>query len=441
MEIHELESKIAKLEDKEETLLTQVKEAKEDGEQDKASNELIDVQNQLDKLNASLKAVKKAEENLARRAAGNVGVTMIDGESKEESKLERKVQEELGKSAYKMLVAGERADGAVKEMIEIAEKADGQSYEGKIAIPGSWLALKRNKAIIDQATSALTPTSVADFYVEAIRETAIYPQVGATVYENLSGEDFKIPVAGKITAAHASAENADATDGGAQFTNPTLQADRITTFADLSNKITLQNGDIAMNAVMSEIGRAVAETINDAMFPTTTLSNAPTSIAATSGVGTFTEAAPYAAPSNTVTGSVYQDMVTALVELTKADALQGTLAYVASPELMSDLIKAAKIVGVIPALQGAGAVGNSGHSVNGYPVFFTNSATSSAGVSGDFIFGNFRKVHVGFFGSLVIQRDMYTQNLKNVTRLVAHRYYDFKLVQGAAFVKATSLSA
>lgn len=386
-----------------------------------------------------------AKERVISMAAGNNGVESVS-ESKEEGKLKAASDKEFGRAAYEHFVAGKELTGAIKEMHQEAENYDGVSHKG-IAIPGKWLSLKEyenrqaNKAVIDQANSALTPTSVADSYVEAIREVAIYPQVGATVYENLNGEDFKIPVAGKITAAHASAENANASDGGAQFAPITLQADRITTYADLSNKINLQNGDIAMRAVMSEIGRAVAETINDAMFPTTTLSNAPTSIAATSGVGTFTEAGTYAAPSNTTPGSVHADLVTALVTLTKADALQGNLAYVASPELMTDLIKAAAIVGVSPALGGAARVGNSGQSVNGYPIFFTNSATSSAGTSGDFIFGNFRKVHVGFFGSLVIQQDVYTQNLKNVTRLVAHRYYDFKLAQGAAFVKATSLSA
>lgn len=385
-------------------------------------------------------------EKVAASAAGGNGSDVEDLDTnKDERNLQEKANEEFGASAYKHFVLGEKLDGAVKEMHREAELHDGHTHKG-IAIPGKWLSLKeyekrQNKAIIDQANSSLTPVSVADSYVEAIREVSIYPQVGCTVYENLAGEDFKIPVAGKITAAHASAENADAGDGGAQFDNPTLQADRITTYADLSNKITLQNGEIAMRAVMSEIGRAVGETINDAMFPTTTLTNAPTSIAATSGVGTFTEAGTYAAPSNTTPGSVYSDIVAAIVELTEADALQGNLGFVLSPELMTDLVKSAGILGVRPALGNSnpGNVNNNG--LLGYPAFFTNSATASAGTSGDFIFGNFSKVHVGFFGSLVVQEDNYTQNLKNVTRLVVHRYYDFKLVQGSAFVKATSLSA
>ena len=439
MEIHELEAKIAKLEEQEETLLATVKGAEKQEDQDKATNELIETQKDLEGLSKRLSAMKKAEEREAARAAGSVyGFTVLDGESKEEKSLQEKVEAELGTATYKHLIAGKPLDGAAKEMIQIAEKQDGVSYEGKIAIPGHWLA---TKAIVDQASSALTPTSVADSYVEAIREVAIYDQVGCTVYDNLNGEDFKIPVAGKITSAHASAENSAATDGGAQFAPITLSADRITTYADLSNKINLQNGDIAMRAVMAEIGRSVAETINDAMFPTTTLTNAPASIAATSGVGTFTEAGTYAAPSNTSTGSVYADIVAAIVELTQADALNGNLGFILSPELMTDLVKSAGILGVRPALGGnrPGNVNNNG--LLGYPAYFTNSATSSAGTSGDFIFGNFRKVHVGFFGSLVIQNDIFTQNLKDVTRLVAHRYYDFKLAQGAAFVKATSLSA
>lgn len=444
MEIHEVESKISKLEEKEETLMEKVKNATEQAEQDKAIDELDSTQKEIAKLSKTLTTLEAAEKRLAEKAkriAPLADHSPSDSEQKEEAQLKTRVSEDFGKESYKFLMTGKSVTGAVAEMHQMAEEFDQKSHEG-IAIPGSWLSTKQdtNKAIIDQANSGLTPLSVGDSYVEAIRETAIYPNVGATVYENLSGEDFGIPVSGKITAAHASAENANAADGGAQMSLPKLQAQRITTYADLSNKINLQNGEIAMNAVMFEIGAAVAETMNDAMFPTTTLSNAPTALAATSGVGTFTEAGTYAAPSNTTAGSISADMVKAIVELTKADALQGNLAFVANPELMNDLINAPGIPAVTTALNGS-RPGNTGQNFRGFPIYFTNSATASAGTSGDFIFGNFRKVHVGFFGSLVIQRDMFTQNIKDVTRLVAHRYYDFKLVQGAAFIKATSLSA
>lgn len=444
MELHEVKAEIGKLEDKEESLLDQVSKATEKEDQDKATNELIETQKELARLANMQKALEEADKRVAekaKRVEPLADYSESQSEQKEETELKARVAKDFGKESYRFLMTGKSLSGSVAEMHQIAEKADSVSHEG-IAIPGEWLKVEKdtNKAIIDQANSGLTPLSVSDSYVQAIRETAIYPNVGATVYENLAGEDFGIPVNGKITAAHASAENSNATDGGAQFTMPKLQAKRITTYADLSNKINLQNGDIAMSQVMFEIGAGVGEAVNDAMFPTTTLTNAPTSIAATSGVGTFTEVGTYAAPSNTTAGSISADMVTAIVELTKADALNGNLAFVANPELMNDLINAPGIPAVTTGLNGN--IANQGMRFRGsLPIFFTNSATASAGTSGDFIFGNFRKVHVGFFGSLTIQRDMYTQNLKNVVRLVAHRYYDFKLVQGAAFIKATSLSA
>ena len=395
-------------------------------EMEERKAKIQDMQEELKDLEEEQRQAKEdAKKNSeARKAAAAAGQGASQGEEREAASISKKVS--LGK-AVNDLVHERSATGAEKEMHEIAESESGEEYRG-IAIPSSWI---ETRADIDQTTSDIKPTMVSNEYVEALREVAVYELVGATVYNGLTG-DFKIPVVTKQSVAHASAENAASSDGGSNFDNPTLSPSRITGHADYSNRLTIQNGDIAMRAIMTDFGAAVGETINDAMFATTTVTNAPTSIAATSGVGTFTEA------TYTANASILADFVTAEVTLAEAEALTGNVAYVGAPNLLADLKKSAQVASVTPAM-----VGNTYNQqvINGYRTYFTTGATSSAGVSGDFIFGNFRKVHVGYFGALNILIDPYTQATSDQTRLVIHRHYDFKLVQGGAFVKATSLIA
>ena len=368
------------------------------------------------------KSVKK-EQDLTKAVAGE---SASKGEEREAQKVSEKVS--LGAAVISAIVNDRGLSGAEADMHAIAEAEADQTYRG-IAIPSSWLETRTD---ITQGTSDIKPTFVAAEYVKALRERAVYEQVGAKVHNGLTG-DFKIPVVAKQSVAHASAENSAAADGGANFTDITLTPVRISGFADFSNRLTLQNGDIAMRSIMEDFGLSVADAINGAMFSTSTVTNAPTSIAATSGVGVITEAAAYAANV-----SIFADMVDAEVKLAGQEGLSGNLAYVSATNLLGDLKQSAQVSNVNPALSG---MNFNQQMVNGYRTYFTTGATLSAGVSGDFLFGNFGKVHVGFFGALNIIVDNLTQALTDQTRLVIHRNYDFKLAQGAAFVKATSLVA
>ncbi|WP_424963498.1 phage major capsid protein [Ekhidna sp.] len=69
MEIHELEAKIAQLEEKEEKLLAKIKSSTDKKDQNNATNEIVDVQKELNDLSKTLTAAKKAEEREGQRAA------------------------------------------------------------------------------------------------------------------------------------------------------------------------------------------------------------------------------------------------------------------------------------------------------------------------------------------------------------------------------------
>jgi hypothetical protein len=85
---------------------------------------------------------------------------------------------------------------------------------------------------------------------------------------------------------------------------------------------------------MREFGLAAAETIDKALFSTTSVSNSPGSIAATSGVLTFTEAASYDADA-----SVVSDFLAAIKKKASSSGVNGRHAFVASPELLADVMR------------------------------------------------------------------------------------------------------
>jgi HK97 family phage major capsid protein len=316
---------------------------------------------------------------------------------------------------------------------EIHQEALKEARECGVSVAGYGIpsSMLEKRTDIDQATSAIQPT-VVGAYVDAIREEAVFDKVipSSNIMNGLSA-DYKIPILAKQAVAWASAENSAAADGGANFTSVTLSPTRFAGYVDISNRVLTQNGNAVTMSVMADLGRASARLIDAALFSTATVTNAPTSLAATSGVLTFTEAAAYSANV-----SNYADLLEALQTLANGEGLTGSTAVVANTKLMSDIYKAAQVSSITAA---TGSSFGTTMNVAGQNTYFTTACTSNGTTSADFIAGDFNKVKLGFFGGLDIVMDPYTSLLNNEIRLVLNRELDFALVQGAAFVKATSL--
>lgn len=313
------------------------------------------------------------------------------------------------------------AEGEVQAEAEAELRLMNKTASGT-AIPSSMLETRTD---IDQNTSAIAPTEVGA-YVQAIRENSVYTKLGCEVMNGLTG-DYKIPIVGKQNVGWVAAENTSAADGGTNFTSKTLTPKWLRSYVDVSNTLLIQNGQGALNSVMADLGRATANTLDAALWAGASVTNAPVAIAATSGVGTFTEAASYAANV-----SIFSDLVEAEQTLALAEGIEGKLAYLLSPALLSDLKKSAQVASVTP-----GTTNMDYHNSiqNGYPACYTVAATSATG-----LFGDFSKIKIGFFGGMDMVLDRYgAPLLADQTRIVLHRHADWALPQGASFVKWTSL--
>lgn len=390
---------------------------------------------EIEALNEEIETSKRSDDllkNIDKASAAAAGIT-IDSLSKEERQSAKDFD---FMKAVSSLANHDKLEGLERELVQegVTEARDAgvESSGRRIVIPSRFMDLNvKKRTDIDQATSAIKPTFVGA-YTDALRENAIYTQIqGINVYNNLTG-DFKLPVTAKQTLAWATAENSAAADGGANFTSDTLTPYRLAGYVDISNRIVAQNGQAATMAVMNDLGRAEAELINTAMLSTANVSNAPTALATTSGVLVFTEAA-YSANA-----SVLSDLIEAEQTLANSHGLNGSLAYALSPELLKEIKQSAVVAGVE---MGMTSRGYNNYQVNGYLAKFSTGCTKSAGVSGDGLFGDWSRVHFGRWGGLNILVDPYTVAGNDQIRLVVNANVDWSLVQGAAFVKFTSVVA
>jgi len=316
-----------------------------------------------------------------------------------------------------------KLDGVEREMHEEAvneARSAGRSIDG-LGIPSFMLETRAN---VTQGGSLIAPTNVLGF-ADAMREASVFNRVGANILTGLSA-NTTIPVTGASAVAWA-AENGAAADGGAEFGKVELNPKRLASYVNISKQLLLQNGAAAEQAIVRDLGRATAQYMDATLFAT---ANSATGVPHSLGQMATSEI-DESAFSNLA--SIMLDFVTAEAKLAEVGGLEGNLAYVASPALMAQLKQSAQVAAVNAGMQGA--------LINGYPAYFTNGCTKSAGVSADFFFGDFSKLYMGMFGGLDIMVDPYTEAVNGQTKLVLNQYMDWGVSDGAGFVKATSVLA
>ena len=379
----------------------------------------------------------KKEERVAASVAGA-------GASKSEEREQNGIKKSFNlAAAIKAVVSKQPLEGREAEINQEAQ-TECRNAQASINLPGqismpSWMLEKRTD--IDQTTSAIQPTAV-EGYVQAIRENSVHEQLmpASNIRRGLTA-DQKLVNVDPQSLAWATAENSAAADGGANYGKDTLAPVRLTGYADVSNRVLLQNGDGAINALMVDFGREIANKIDASIFATADVTNAPPSIGGTTGVRTFTETATYAAASSTAYGSVYGDVLLAMQTLANAGGLQGSLGFAGHTKLLSDLLKSSRTLGVAPVVSQTSVGAPLSFMIEGIKWILTTANTSNGTTSADFLGGDFSKFFVGHFGGISIDIDPWTVKLNDQVRIIVHKHVDTSLLMGEAMVKSTTLLA
>ena len=376
------------------------------------NNEMDSLLKNADELSAKIERAEKVETEIRNnvKLAGTPVQKVNTAKEAREWSLFKAVRE---------VSNGGQLSGLEAEMHQEAETEARKGLQG-IGIP---TMLKEQRGIIDQGTSAIAPTAVGA-YVDSLQASGLYNRVGINDLGTVAA-DTVLPIAGGSTVAWNTETGASA-DGGADFGKVTLSPNRLTGYADLSNVILAQNGPQAEASVMRDMGRNMATQIDAAMFGSSNVTNAPGCIVGTSGTLTFTEA-------TFGSGSIASDMLEAIQTVADNHGLDGNLAFVNSWELYSAIKKEAQVSSTYPLYVD--------DRLAGYPGYFSSAPASSAGASGDGMFGDFGRVYMAQFGPSNIIVDPYTAAGTGSVRLIMNNYFDFGVASGASFVKYTTLTA
>ena len=396
--------------------LEEIKLVAENEERDlsKEENEQMDnLLKECDSLDTKIERAEKVEKEI-RLAASVSGSKIITNNT------DKEVRNWSLFKAINEVRNGGSLTGLEAELHQEAEKEARKGLQG-IGIP----TMLKEKRAIDQTNSAIAPTSVGA-YVDSLQASALYSRLGVNDLGTVAA-DTVLPIAGGSTVAWTG-EVASASDGGANFGKVTLTPKRISGYANISNVILAQNGASAEASVMRDMGRNMGTQIDAAMFGSTNVANAPTSIVQTAGTLTFTESAAGGS------GGAASDMLEAIQTIADDHGLDGNLAFVNQWALYSNIKQASQVASVYPLYVD--------DRLAGYPAYFSSAPATAGGppiTSADGLFGDFGRVYFAQFGPSNITVDPYSRAVEGEVRLIMNNYFDWGVASGASFVKYTTV--
>lgn len=327
--------------------------------------------------------------------------------------------------AIRETLHGRGLTGLEKEMHEEASKESARSgitLTG-VGIPSMMIDIRTTLESSTAATAANTiPTNLQGF-IPALRPNLIATQLGATIYENLSGN---IDIPRRDTDSVASWEGE--TDNAAE-TNPTygkiqLRPNRLGGYTVMTKQMLFQNSIGVENDVRDSLAFAIKKAVDTAYFYGQG-TNEPTGILMTGSIGSVAMGTNGLAP----TFPKLIDMETAC---NTENALTGQLAYVTTPGIKGYLKSLAKDAG-------SGQMVWANEELNGYRAFASNSMPSgltkgSSTTCHSILFGNFADSIIAGWNGIDLILDPYTGALNNYLKIWMNSWWDVAVKHPKSFV-------
>lgn len=321
--------------------------------------------------------------------------------------------------AIRNQITGKSQDDVEARMLEAGAKFAGamDGYHGHIQIP------IQTRAGILTGASGLTNGAIDtenQGVVLPLENNLVLAQAGATIMSGLKG-NIKFPTIGAANVAWA-AENAAASDQTPAFGNKELTPHRLTAYFDISNQLLAQENQSVENYLRQLIASAISQKLESTLLGSgSSVANTPDGLFAT--IATANKGA-----------LSWGGIVGLETAVSAAGGLNGNLAYILHPSLIGKAKTTAK------ETSGAGGLMiNDNGLLNGYKCFSSaNVATglnvgSSDNTGVGAIFGNWSDLVIGNWNSIGIELDPYTQNIKGVTRIVVHSWWDAAALRAGSF--------
>jgi len=270
------------------------------------------------------------------------------------------------------------------EASEAAAAKLGRASRG-ITIPNE--VFKRDMvAGTDTAGGALVSTEISSDFISLLTNASVLAQTGSTILTGLTG-NISIPRAGSQQTSYWVGEGSNVTESDMTIEQVNMTPRTIGAMTDISRKLLIQSSLDVETLVRQHLANSVALEIDRAALYGLGSSSEPLGLHNVTGIAT--ENVGNNDPS-------WADVVNMESDISVANALTGTLAYVTRANIAGAMKVKAKD-------SGSGLFVNDNGTVNGYPCYVSNQVEA-----GDIWFGNWSELILGYWSGLDLQVDPYT---------------------------------
>jgi HK97 family phage major capsid protein len=306
-----------------------------------------------------------------------------------------------------------------REVSEAAQKAGNKSARG-FMVPVDVLQsplMKRDQVVgTSTAGGNLVSTNLlSQSFIELLRNVSVVQEAGALVLNGLVG-NIAIPRQTSSTTAYWIGEGNSPTESQIGFDQVAMSPKTCAGFVDYSRKMMLQSSLSIEALIRADLAKVIALEIDRAALYGSGSSNQPLGLKNVTGINVKTLGA--AAPT-------FAEVVDLETVIASANADVGTMKYLVNAAGRGALKTTPKVTAQPMYLW------EPGNSINGYPVLVSNQVAS-----GDYLFGNWANLVLGFWSGLDLTVDPYTQSTSGTVRVVAFQDTDVACRHPGSFSRA-----
>ena len=428
-EVHEIEQELTKLEEQKAELVKIETKDITDEDLDK-----------LDEVNKEIKAKEKelhtakrkeafeAEKVTASLAAGEAGVTRIDGEDKEISSMVKRLS--VAK-AFATIKEEKNIDGVEKEFTQIAhaemEKA-GVEHNGQFGIPSKLIQIGAQKDLNVATEGAdIVETTIQPGVIPVLKPNPVLTSLGMQSMMNLVGNPQFPRETNQLSFTYEGEQDTSAE------TTPTLDnvkftPHRLAAHVNVSIQTLKQSPNASEQWLRNKISREYELKVDATGIGGSGSGDIPAGILNIAGIGSVAMGTNGAVIS-------YAKLVELEEDIETANASAENLAYLTTPGVKANMRNT--------PLQGSGVEGNfivspsNSREILGYRLA-TNTQVPSNLTKGTgtnlhaAIFGDFSQLALGMWGGFDILYDPYTAAKEGTVVFHVNGYNDFQLFQPSA---------
>lgn len=315
--------------------------------------------------------------------------------------------------------------GFEREISSEVVRRSGRKFSG-IPVPDEYFQVEKRTLLVGSSAATLYPlTHRDDLFIDTLRARLIVGQLGATVLDNLVG-DNEIPRQTGSSTAQWVSEDGSLSETDMTVDDITLQPKTVGCVTSFSRRTLINALPAIENLVRNDLSSVIANAIDNKAMLGDGTGNTPTGVANASGVTSLSLATP-----------TLSQVLAFPAAVQGANADIGTMAWAMAPRSVAKLRSVVKF-----ATTDSVTLMETANSMIGYPVAVSTSlSTNDSPDQNTILFGAWSQLLVGYWSGVDILANPFetTAFLKGRIQLRAMRDVDVAVRHGASFAKAVNL--